>query len=85
MTSKKPLIFKLGVASLSLFAAVLVYSLTRIYPPELLVSIQATNPVLAAQIGLFGSAPSFFYTLALGLSIVLCASTKMSDQLHCLL
>ncbi len=85
MTRNKPLIFKLSIASLSLFAAVLVYSFTRIYPPELLASIQATHPGLAAQTGLFGSAPSFFYTLALGLFVGICASTQRSRRLHCLL
>ena len=84
MTRNKPLIFKLGVASLSLLAAVLVYSFTRIYPPELLVSIQATHPGLAAQTGIFGSAPSFFYTLALGLFIGACASTLTNARVHCL-
>jgi hypothetical protein len=85
VTRNKPLIFKLVVASLSLFAAVLVYSFARIYPPEILASIQATHPGLAAQTGLFGSAPSFFYTLALGLFVGLCASTQRSGRLHCLL
>jgi hypothetical protein len=84
VTRNKPLIFKLGVASLSLFAAVLVYSFTRIYPPELLSSIQATHPGLAAQTGIFGSAPSFFYTLALGLFIGACASTLTNARVHCL-
>jgi hypothetical protein len=85
VTRNKPLIFKLVVASLSLFAAVLVYNFARIYPPEILASIQATHPGLAAQTGLFGSAPSFFYTLALGLFVGLCASTQRSGRLHCLL
>ena len=84
MTRNKPLIFKLVVASLSLFAAVLVYSFTRIYPPELLVSIQATHPGLAAQTGIFDSAPSFFYTLALGLFIGASASTLTNARVHCL-
>jgi hypothetical protein len=79
------LIFKLGIASVSFFAAVLVYSFARIYPPEILASIQATHPGLAAQTGLFGSAPSFFYTLALGLFVGLCASTQRGGRLHCLL
>ena len=60
------------------------YSFTRIYPPELLVSIQATHPGLAAQTGLFGSAPSFFYTLALGLFIGASASTLTNARIHCL-
>jgi len=84
VTRNKPLIFKLSVASLSLFAAVLVYSFTRIYPPEILASIQATHPGLAAQTGIFGSAPSFFYTLALGLFIGASASTLTNARVHCL-
>ena len=85
MTRNKLLVFKLGVASLSLFAAALVYSFARIYPPEILASIQATHLGLVTQTEIFGSAPSFFYTLALGLFIGFCASTKMSGRLHCLL
>ena len=85
MTSNKPLIFKLGIASASFFAAVLVYSFARIYTPEILSSIQATHPELAAQTGLFGSAPSFFYTLALGVLIGVCASNRSTAILHCFL
>jgi hypothetical protein len=85
VTRNKPLIFKLGIASLSLLAAVLVYSFTRIYPPELLTSIQATHSGLAAQTGLFGSAPSFFYTLALCLIIGACVSNRSTVILHCFL
>ena len=84
MTRNKSLIVTLGVASLSLFAAVLVYSFTRIYPPEILASIQATHPGLAAQTGLFGIAPSFLYTLALGLFIGASASTLTNARVHCL-
>jgi hypothetical protein len=84
VTRNKPLIFKLGVASLSLFAAVLVYSFARFYPPGLLESFQATYPILAAQTGLFGSAPSFFYTLSIGLLVGACAPTSTGAKLHCL-
>jgi hypothetical protein len=83
VTRNKPLIFKLGIASLSLLAATLVYSFTRIYPPEILASIQATHLGLAAQTGLFGSAPSFFYTLALFLIIGACVSNSSTAKFHC--
>jgi hypothetical protein len=84
VTRSKTLIFKLGAASLALFAAILVYSFTRIYPAEILASIQATHPELAAQTELFGSAPFFFYTLALGLFIGTFASRLMNARVHCL-
>ena len=64
--------------------AIAVYSFARIHPPELLESFQATNPILAAQTWIFGSAPSFFYTLALGLFIGSCASTVTDARVHCL-
>ena len=73
----------ISVASLSLFAAVGVYCFARTSPPEILTSFQAISPVFAKQTEIFGSAPSLFYTLALGLFIGLCASTKMSGGLHC--
>jgi len=42
-------------------------------------------PDLSAQAGIFGSAPSFFYTLALGLLIGSCASSTAGARFHCLL
>ena len=85
MTRSAALTWLVSVASLSLLAAVAVYCFARIYPPEILTPIQAVNTELAAQTAVFGSTPSFFYTLALGLFIGFCASTKMSGRLHCLL
>jgi hypothetical protein len=85
MTGNKPLVWRLGIASLSLLAAVAVYSLARIYPPEILVPILSTNAELAAQTVVFGSAPSFFYTLTLGLLIGGCASNSSSAKFHCLI
>ena len=73
------------LASLSLLAAMAVYCFARISPPELLKSFQAIIPALARQTAVFGSAPSFFYTLALGLFIGLFASTATRGRLHCLL
>jgi len=85
MTRNTALTWLVSVASLSLFAAVGVYCFARTSPPEILTSFQAISPALVTQTEIFGSAPSFFYTLALGLFIGLCAATKMSGRLHCFL
>ena len=84
MTRNALLIWRLGIASLSLLAAVAVYCFARIYPPEILTPIQAVNTELAAQTAAFGNAPSFFYTLALGLFIGASASTLTNARIHCL-
>ena len=73
------------LASLSFLAAMAVYCFARTSPPGLLTSFQAVNPALAGQTAVFGSAPSFFYTLALGLFIGLFASTATRGRFHCLL
>jgi len=69
MTRNTPLTLRLGGASLSLLIAVAVYLLARIYPPETLAPFQSAEISLATHTEVFGSAPSFFYTLALGLFI----------------
>ncbi len=74
-----------SISGLSLLASASVYCFARTNPPELLALFQATHPELTTQTELFGSAPSFFYTLAIGLFVGLCASTQKSRQLHCLL
>jgi len=76
---------RFGIASFSILAAIAVYCFARFYPPELLAPLRATNSLLASQTWLFGSAPSFFYTLAIGLLIAACASTLLRAHLHCLL
>ena len=78
-------LIRLGIASLSLLVAFAVYSFTRIYPPEFLEPFQAVNTNLATHSALFGSAPSFFYTLALGLAIGACASSPLRARFHCLI
>jgi hypothetical protein len=82
MTRNIVLTWLVSIASLSLLAAVAVYCVARIYPPEILTPIQAVNTELAAQTAAFGSAPSFFYTLALGLFISACASTLTNARVH---
>ena len=84
MTRNNVLTWLVSVASLSLLAAVAVYCFARIHPPEILTTIQAVNTELAAQTAAFGSAPSLFYTLSLGLFIGVCASTSTNARLHCL-
>ncbi len=74
-----------SIASFSLLAAVAVYSFARFYPPEVLEPFQVVGTGLAAYTGIFGSAPSFFYTLALCLIIGACASSRSTAILHCFL
>jgi hypothetical protein len=73
---RKALVWRFGIAGTTLLAAIAVYCLTRIYPPELLAPFQATNSIFADKTGLFGSAPTFLYTLAIGLIIGACASLQ---------
>ena len=77
--------WRLVIASLSLLAAIAVYRFARIYPPEVIEPFQITGTDLATYTGIFGSAPSFFYTLAVGLVIGICASARFSARFHCLL
>jgi hypothetical protein len=85
MVCKKTLFWRFGIAGTALLAAVAVYCLARIYPPELLTPFQSTIPILAGQAGLFGSAPSFLYIFAIGLVVSSCASTPASARTHCLI
>ncbi len=77
--------WRLGLASLSLMAAVAVYLFLRMNPPALLEPFQVANALAGAQTDLFGSAPSLLYTLSIGLLIGTCISTQSSARLHCLL
>ena len=74
-----------SVASLSLLAAVPVYCIARNNPPEIRAPWAATNSIIASYTSAFGSTPSFFYTLALGLVIGVCASNRSSAKFHCLI
>ena len=85
MTDKKTLFWRISIASAALLAAIAVYCFARFYPPEFLEPFKATNLILAAQTGFFGSAPSFFYTISIGLLVGICSSTPNSARLHCLL
>ena len=72
-----------GIACLGMLAAVSVYCFARLYPPALLEPFQATQSSLAAQTYLFGSAPSLFYTLSVGVLIGACAISLSRARLHC--
>ena len=85
MTRNISILFRLGVAIVSLLAAVAVYVFVRTNPPDIFAPIQALNADLALHQHLFESAPSAFYTLALGLFIGVCASGRSSARLHCLI
>ena len=85
MTKNTSLACSIGVACLSILAAIAVYSFARFQPPALIESIVATNSMLTAQTVVFGSAPSFFYTLALGLLTGACALSLTQARLYCLL
>ena len=82
MTRNTPLIWRLGISGFSLLAAVAVYCFARIYPPDVLEPFQIAGTGLASYTGIFGSAPSFFYTLALCLTIGACASNRSTAILH---
>lgn len=84
MTRNTPLVLRFGIVVFSLMTAIAVYLFARIYPPEILAPFQLTDPGLARHFAIFGSAPSFFYTLALGLLIGACAPTLASARVHCL-
>jgi len=84
MTGNIPLPLRFGIVVFSLMAAIAVYLFARIYPPEILTPLHVYSSDLAAYTGVFGSAPSLFYTLALGLIISACASSRSSARVHCL-
>ena len=85
MNSGKTLVWRFGIASAALLAAVSVYCLARIYPPELLAPFQTSHSIFTDQTGLFGSAPSFLYTLAIGMLVGSCASVQAGARMHCLI
>ncbi len=85
MTRDSPLTWRLAIASLSLLIAIAVYCFARLHPPLFFEPVKTTSQILAAQTWIFGSAPSLFYTLSIGLLIGACASTLRSAKLHCLL
>lgn len=84
MFKEIPLYWRIIIAGVSLLSALAVYVFARAFSPELLTPWHAFSTGVAAYTGVFGSAPSFFYTLALGLLIAACASSRPSARIHCL-
>jgi hypothetical protein len=76
--------WKIGTAIFALSMAVAVYLFTRLNPPAPLEPFQVTNSLLGAHSDIFGSAPSLFYTLSIGLLIGAFAATSANGRLHCL-
>jgi len=77
--------WKIGTAILALLMAAAVYFFVRQNPPALLEPFQIPNALLGTHSDIFGSAPSLFYTLSIGLLVGVFASTLASSQLHCLI
>ena len=84
MIWRNPITWSLGIAGGALLAAITVYLFTRLNLPALLEPFQVTSTLSGVQSGLVGSAPSFLYTLSVGLLIGICASTQSSARRHCL-
>jgi hypothetical protein len=74
----------IGVVVISVAAAIAVYVLARVMPPAILEPFRPTNQLLAIPMWLSGSAPAFFYTLAIGLLIALVAAPA-SARRHCVI
>lgn len=72
------------LAGFCLSLGIAVYCLARTHPPELLLPMLAPRSELVAFGGVFGSAPSFLYTLALGLVIGFCSAPRATASFHCL-
>ena len=84
MTSNTSMGWKIGTAIFALLMALAVYFFVRLNPPGLLEPFQIPNALLGAQSDFFGSAPSLFYTLSIGLLIGVFESSSASARLHCL-
>jgi len=80
-----PNTLRLGVASLSLLSAIAVYLFLRLDPPALLEPFQASDKWFVSPAGLFGSLPSFFYTLSIGLLLGAISSNRSGARIHCLI
>jgi hypothetical protein len=85
MTKNTSITWIIGTATIALSMAVAVYLFVRLHPPALLEPFQITNALPGIQPGIFGSAPSLFYTLSIGLLIGVFASMSANVRLHCLI
>ncbi|NCF38274.1 MAG: hypothetical protein GWP56_18180 [Gammaproteobacteria bacterium] len=82
-TNSAYLAAKLGLACLAMLTALSVYVFARPNSPVLLSELHWHSDWLAAYSDYLYNAPSFFYTLAIGLFIGVCASTRTAARRHC--
>lgn len=75
----------LGIACLALLAALSVYLFARPSPPDLIAGLHWRSDWLTDYSAYLNSAPSLFYTLAIGLLIGICVSTRSAALRHCAL
>lgn len=73
------------MAGISMMIAIGVYVFARTNPPCIFEPFNTTNSLSTDLTWLFGSAPSLFYTLSIGLLLGACTATRFSAVLHCLL
>ena len=73
------------IAGIALAAALAVYLFARSQPPLFFPRFNWIDAVFAVDARLFGSAPSLFYTLALGLLIGLATPSAKAAGRNCLL
>ena len=73
------------IAGMALVVAVAVYIFARSQPPVPLPRLEWMDGLVAVDSKWLGSAPSFFYTLALGLLIGLVSASAKSASINCLL
>lgn len=79
-----PNIIRLGISGLSLLSAIAVYLFLRLEPPVLLEPFQSSEKWFLSNAAMFGSAPSFFYTLSIGLLVGAVSSNFFAARIHCL-
>lgn len=84
MSYKKTLTWGIGLTTASFAAAMGVYILARGNPPAIIEPFRATIPSLAEHGGVFGSAPSLLFTLAVAILIGIVAGTRNKAMAHCL-
>ncbi len=75
----------LGIACLALLVALSVYVFARPSPPDLIAGLHWRSDWLTGYSAYLNSAPSLFYTLAIGLLIGVCVSTRSAALRHCAL
>ncbi len=75
----------LGIACLALLAALSVYLFARPNPPDPIAGLHWRSDWLTGYSAYLNSAPSLFYTLAVGLCIGVCASSRGAALRHCAL